>query len=976
MDTITTDSQALPAGTRLEEFVIERVLGAGGFGITYLARDASLNRQVVIKENLPAMFCFRDPTSMTVAPRHTHGDEAENFVWSLENFSKEAAMLASLDHPGIVKVLRSFQAFGTAYFVMPYVEGLALDELVKQRHGQPFTEAELRGLLERVLSALAYLHDRGIYHRDIKPGNLLITNDGVPVLIDFGSARQRLSERSMTVVESAGYTPFEQLQSRGNVGPWSDLYALGATLEKILTGDAPPKAADRVMGDPRKELSGDPRWHGHYSVPFLRAIDKALSANLEQRWQSGDEWLRGMKAPPSIPSPVFSSPVKGAGESIQPQYANATREEVVEQLYRAKPPSGKLSRAASNWLIVGACGLAVVFFTVLAILNSVKSDRAEKGGIGTAELAKPVSPFAAATIHPRAWKDMAASGDPLAQALLGDALFWGGQKKHGVEEDPAEGVKWITKSADAGHPLGLCLLGLVRESGGKWLPIDKDLAKRNYAEAIRLGLVQDAENGGPVWWTGLAQVLERGKGVSADPKTAVIWYRKAAEAGYVDGMNGLGKCYEEGTGVEKDETIAVQWYRKAAAEGCASSMLMLGICYANGTGVEKNEATAVQWVRKSAEAGDATGMNYLGVCYDNGTGVEKNEVEATKWYRKAAEAGDAEGMLNLGLCFEIGTDVEKNEATAVQWYRKAAEAGDAEGLNNLGLCYSNGTGVEKNEATAVQWYRKAAEAGDADGMNNLGSCYYNGTGIAKDEREAATWYRKAAEAGDARGMVSLGLCYDNGTGIAKDEREAATWYRKAAEAGEARGMNNLGACYEYGTGVAKDEIVAVQWYRRAAEAGETEGMLNLGDCYGNGAGVIKDEVAAAQWYRKAAEAGEAKGMVKLGRCYATGTGIVKDGAVAVQWFRKAAEAGEAEGMFFLGVSYRYGAGVVQDEVAAAQWYRKAAEAGDAIAMSVLGVCYEYGTGVTKNEAVAVQWYRKAAEAGNDSAIEALKRLGK
>jgi serine/threonine protein kinase len=291
LNALPLSTQALPAGTRVEEFLIERVLGSGGFGITYLARDTRLDRQVVIKENLPVQFCFRDTHSLTVAPRHSHGDDAENFKWSLENFSKEAAMLASLDHPGIVKVLRSFEAFGTAYFVMPFVEGMALDELVKARAGEPFSEKEIRGLVERVLDALGYLHDRGIYHRDIKPGNILITNDGVPVLIDFGSARQRLSERSMTVVESPGFTPFEQLQSRGNVGPWSDFYALAATLAKILTGEAPPKANDRAFDDPWVPLSDRPNLKGRYSSALLISVDRAFAARPGDRWQDTGEWL-------------------------------------------------------------------------------------------------------------------------------------------------------------------------------------------------------------------------------------------------------------------------------------------------------------------------------------------------------------------------------------------------------------------------------------------------------------------------------------------------------------------------------------------------------------------------------------------------------------------------------------------------------------------------------------------------------------
>ena len=316
MESTPINAQALPAGTRLEEFVIESILGSGGFGVTYLARDTSLGRQVVIKENLPAQFCFRDTHSQTVMPRHTTGEDAENFRWSLENFSKEAAMLASLDHPGIVKVLRSFQGFGTAYFVMPFVEGMTLDELMRLRlrDGQSFTEEELRGLLDRMLSALGYLHERGIYHRDIKPGNILITNEGRPVLIDFGSARQRLSERSMTVVESAGYTPFEQLQSRGNVGPWSDLYALGGTLVKALTGEAPPKAMDRMRKDPYQPLAERVELRSQFTWEFLHGIDKSLAVDEENRWQSAAEWLAAVVATPvaGAPAPVPEIPKRVA----------------------------------------------------------------------------------------------------------------------------------------------------------------------------------------------------------------------------------------------------------------------------------------------------------------------------------------------------------------------------------------------------------------------------------------------------------------------------------------------------------------------------------------------------------------------------------------------------------------------------------------------------------------------------------------
>jgi serine/threonine protein kinase len=218
-----------------------------------------------------------------------------------------------LHHQGIVPVHRSFQAFGTAYFVMPYVEGMTLDDLIVERRGkkQAFAEEDMAGLLKRVLDALGYLHDRGIYHRDLKPGNILISNEGVPVLIDFGSARQRLSERSMTVIESPGYTPFEQLQSRGNVGPWSDLYALGATLVKVITGEALPKANDRVFEDPWQALTSRDELLLGNSSGLLESIDRAVALKPCDRWQDAGQWLVAITAPSENPTQI-------------PQYATAS----------------------------------------------------------------------------------------------------------------------------------------------------------------------------------------------------------------------------------------------------------------------------------------------------------------------------------------------------------------------------------------------------------------------------------------------------------------------------------------------------------------------------------------------------------------------------------------------------------------------------------------------------------------------------
>ena len=994
----------LPAGTRIEEFVIERVLGSGGFGITYLARDTSLSRQVVIKENLPSQFAHRDTTSLTIRPGPGREDQ-ENFRWSLENFSREAETLASLRHPGIVPVLRRFEAFGTAYFVMPFVEGITLDVLIEDRRakGNQFSEKELSGLLERLLDALAHLHDRGIYHRDIKPGNILVTNGGAPVLIDFGSARQRLSERSLTVVESAGYTPFEQLQSRGNVGPWSDLYALGGTLAKAITFETPPKANDRAFDDPWVPLAERLSLRAVYSAGFLAGIDRALAMRIESRWKDSGDWLVALGVRNEARSRVGDNAASAQGTAADPA--------------RVQPPGKGKSKAlpwvAAACVILGLGAWAMISYSKInyaaATANAKEAEVAKPNEEAAPQATeKQRSPFFAATVKASDLRQLAESGDPLAQALLGHALYCGYQTKIGINEDPSEGAKWIEKSALAGNPLGHYMMGELREGSGKWVPRDDNAAREEYTEAIRQGLVRDAENGGPVWWSAVAQALIRGREIEPDSKKAVEWTRRAAEAGYARAQINLGVCYANGTGVTKDAAEAVKWYRKAADQGNSEAQFCLGECYDKGQGVAKNEEEAVKWIRKAADQGYALAQGYIGWDYANGRGVAKDEEEAVKWYQKAAGQGNAKAQFCLGACYDEGQGVAKNEEEAVKWYRKAADQGEATAQNCLGICYAKAQGVPENEVEAVRLFRKAADQGNANAQRNLGVCYANGRGVAKNEEEAVKWYRKAEEQGHALAQYNLGMCYANGEGVPKNEQEAVKWfqkaadqgyataqfclgvryangrgvvknvqeavkwYSKAADQGNANALINLGMCYENGQGVAKNEGEAVKSYRKAAEQGDATAQCNLGHCYGNGLGVAKNEEEAVKWYSKAADQGYVNAQFNLGLCFDNGRGVAKNEEEAVKWYRKAADQGHAAAQFNIGCSYANGQGVGKNEEEALKWYSKAADQGYALAQFNLGMRYGNGRGVAKNEQEAVKWYQKAAEQGH---AEAQGQLG-
>ena len=263
---------ALPKGYGLGRYSIEAVLGAGGFAITYLAQHVVLDQKVAIKEYLPDECGLRIEGRTTV--RAKRGEE-EEFAWGLDRFTDEARTLSKFSHPSIAPVTDIFEANGTAYMVMPYQEGESLE--VRLGRDGTLPEGELRKLLDPLLDALTLVHASNILHRDIKPSNIFIRTDGTPMLLDFGNARQALGtkSRSLTATLTPGYAPNEQYVTRGNQGPWTDVYSLGATLYKAIVGNVPPEAPERAMKD--SYVPAITAAKGRYSPALLEAIDKSLA---------------------------------------------------------------------------------------------------------------------------------------------------------------------------------------------------------------------------------------------------------------------------------------------------------------------------------------------------------------------------------------------------------------------------------------------------------------------------------------------------------------------------------------------------------------------------------------------------------------------------------------------------------------------------------------------------------------------------
>jgi uncharacterized protein len=772
----------LPVNTVLDgSYRIARVVGSGGFGITYEAEDINLGTMVAIKEYYPFDFGDRDRT-MSVRPKSDR--HKQTFEWGRSNFLQEARTLARFEHPSIVRVTRVFEANSTAYMVMRFEQGQSFEEWLREL-GRPPAQEELDFVIAPLLDALQMMHAANFLHRDIAPDNIIIRTDGTPVLLDFGAARRAVAEmsRSLTGIVKAGYSPHEQYTSDGRLqGPWSDLYAFGGTLYRAVTGKAPEEATLRFDEDHMASAAQAAK--GSYRRGFLAAIDSCLKVRHSERPRSVAQ-LRPL--------------LLGQGQAAMPlteRLVEKTRKLTAGDLPGSLPAAGTVRRSANYWPAVAA-----VLVVLGGIVGGFAYTRWQSGERDRLEAAAEAKRRQEQEIQ-RAAEKIAAEANRRAEEARLDAEMRATEEKAQrtaqAERDYQEGQRYLS---------------------GRGGPQDYAKAREGFEKAAGAG-----HSGG---MAGLGWLYQSGRGVAQDYSKAREWYEKSAAQGNGGGMNNLGWLYREGLGVPRDYRKAMEWYEKGAAAGNSAAMINIGWLYQNGWGVPQDYLKAREWYEKAAAKGNGAGMNSVGLLHRDGLGVPRDYGKAREWFEKAAATGHSGAMVSVGWIYQQAQGVPQDYAKARDWYEKAAAAGSGVGMSSIGWFYRDGMGVQKDYAKAREWFEKAAAVGNGSGMNGVGVLYQNGEGVAKDYIKARDWFERAAATGEGYAMNNLGRLYQNGWGVPQDYPKAREWREKAASAGNRFGKGELAVLLDQEKGGPADYPRAAKLLLEAAKANNSAVVQGL-----------------------------------------------------------------------------------------------------------------------------------------------------
>lgn len=686
--------QQLQPNTLLQggKYKIEKVLGQGSFGVTYLAEHTSLGKKVAIKEFFMSKLNTR--TEDGTVTGMTEGSLPHSYA---QKFRKEATNLARMEHKNIVRVTDSFEENGTYYYVMDYIDGQNLNDYIKNH---ALTIEEATGIIRNVGEALMYMHDQmHMLHLDLKPGNIMRRSDGHIFLIDFGLSKHYdgngAPETSTTIgLGTPGYAPIEQANQakNGEFRPSIDVYALGATYYKLLTGKTPPPASDLVSDE---DIVADELRKAGIPQSIASTVVNAMMPSVKKRTPTVSAFINHIN--------TCNTAIKAV--------AQTEIDDDESTLFAADHVSNSLS---------------VSFDTAISLYNK-----------GKYKQALPIL------------EDLATKGNADAIYRLGVCYYWG----EGIERSNPKSLDFskcmdlMSKASALGNSDAMLWMASYMYSNGEGTGKDdakvleytqKAVDANNYAAKISLGayylagqyVEKDEEKGSALLYSGFVGLQKKAFSLSREE------------------MHTFGMCYHMGLGVEEDMQKAIHWYQKAADLGDPEAQNSLGEIYLYGAeGIEEDESKALKLFKLASDKNLNGALKNLGDCYYYGWGTDEDFNECLKWYVKAADEGDDEAMVKVGLCHKNGEGVLKNFKKAEEWFTKAKiKTNNAGAINYLGLIYEEGGfGITKNQAKAVRFYKEAAFLGYPAAQYNYGLSLINGEGVSENVDEGLDWIQKAAD---------------------------------------------------------------------------------------------------------------------------------------------------------------------------------------------------------------------------------------